>query len=58
MLGFTAELDGSPAITLQETELAEARWFTRNQVPENDSTVSIAFDLMDRFRRGLLNGQE
>ena len=56
MLAFTAELDGSPAITLQEAELAEARWFTRDEVPENDSNVGISFDLMERFRKGKLNG--
>jgi len=54
MLGFTAELDGPADIRLQESELAEARWFTRDEIPHNDSTASIAFDLMERFRRGLL----
>jgi NAD+ diphosphatase len=54
MLGFTAELDGPAKIVLQETELSEARWFSRAEVPKNNSTASIAFDLIERFRRGLL----
>ncbi|HPJ02613.1 MAG TPA: NAD(+) diphosphatase [Candidatus Limiplasma sp.] len=54
MLGFTAELDGPDTIRLQESELAEARWFTRADVPHNDSTTSIAFDMMERFRLGQL----
>ena len=54
MLGFTAELDGPDKIHLQESELAEARWFTRAEVPKNDSTTSIAFDMMERFRQGQL----
>ena len=54
MLGFTAELDGPPTLTLQESEIAEARWFRPEEVPRNDSTVSIAFDLMERFRTGTL----
>ncbi len=54
MLGFTAELSGLPAIRLQESELSEAHWFTREEIPKNDSTASIAFDLMERFRTGRL----
>ena len=54
MLGFTAELDGSAQVHIQESALAEARWFTREEIPHNDSTASIAFDLMERFRQGRL----
>ncbi len=54
MLGFTAELDGPAEIRLQESELSEARWFGREEVPQHDSTASISFDLMERFRLGLL----
>ena len=54
MLGFTAELDGSEDIRLQESELSEARWFTRGEVPRHDSAASISFDLMERFRQGLI----
>jgi NAD+ diphosphatase len=32
MLGFLARLDGDPAITLDPAELAEAGWFTREEV--------------------------
>ncbi len=51
MLCFTAELDGSDEIHIQESELAEARWFPREDVPRYDNTASIAFDIMDKFRR-------
>ena len=54
MLCFTAELDGSDEIHLQESELAEARWFPRAEVPQYGNTASIAFDIMDQFRRGEL----
>jgi len=54
MLGFIAELDGAAEITLQESELSEAYWFSRDELPANDSTASIAFELMERFRRGEL----
>jgi NAD+ diphosphatase len=55
MLGFHARLSGSDKITLQVSELAEARWFTREELPAQDNTASVAFDLIDRFRRGELN---
>jgi NAD+ diphosphatase len=58
MLGFSAELDGQADITLQESELSEARWFARGEVPQMDSGASIASDLMDRFRQGLIGGQD
>lgn len=58
MLGFAAELDGSDEITLQESELSEAHWFARGEMPGNPSTASIAFMLMECFQRGELGGQE
>ena len=54
MLGFTAELAGSPEIRLQESELAEARWFPRHEIPLHDSNTSIASALMERFKRNIL----
>jgi NAD+ diphosphatase len=32
MLGFSARLDGDAAITLDPGEMAEAAWFTRDEV--------------------------
>jgi NAD+ diphosphatase len=32
MLGFTARLDGDPALRLDPKEIAEAHWFTRDEV--------------------------
>ncbi|HEY2298525.1 MAG TPA: NAD(+) diphosphatase [Jatrophihabitans sp.] len=34
MLGFTARLDGDPALTLDPVEMAEAAWFTRAEVAQ------------------------
>ncbi|HEY8301976.1 MAG TPA: NAD(+) diphosphatase [Jatrophihabitans sp.] len=34
MVGFTARLDGDPAITLDPVEMAEAAWFTREQIAQ------------------------
>ena len=51
MMGFYAELDGDDKVTIQETELAEARWFHRHELTE-ESTMSLSFTLIDTFRRG------
>jgi NAD+ diphosphatase len=32
MVGFVAQLDGDPSITLDPVEMAEAGWFTREEV--------------------------
>ena len=51
MMGFFAELEGDDTVTIQETELAEARWFHRSELQE-DNTFSLSFTLIDTFRRG------
>lgn len=51
MMGFYAELEGDDKVTIQETELSEARWFHRSELTE-ESTMSLSFTLIDTFRRG------
>ena len=34
MLGFVARLDGDPEITLDPVEMAEAGWFTRDEIAQ------------------------
>lgn len=51
MMGFYAELEGDDTVTIQETELAEARWFDRGELKE-EATMSLSFTLIDTFRRG------
>ncbi len=45
MLGFTAELDGGE-LHLQADEIAEARWFDRNDCPASPPPGSIAYCLI------------
>ena len=54
MIGFFAELEGSDMLTLQEEEISEADWFSREDIPETPSSVSIAAEMIEAFR----NGQE
>lgn len=50
LLGFFAELDGDDTITLQDSELAEARWFYRDEIPENKTFLSLTNDMIETFR--------
>lgn len=52
MIGFYADLDGDDKVTLQEDELAEATWFSRDEIPYNESSISIAQELIENFRNG------
>ena len=55
MIGFHATLDGPRDVVLQESELADARWFTADRLPEHASPVSIAYSIIERFREGDLD---
>lgn len=55
MLGFTAVLDGDPGITLDPVEMAEAGWFTRDDVRRaadwtDDLTTPLEVDESVRLR--------
>ncbi|MDR0361334.1 MAG: NAD(+) diphosphatase [Planctomycetota bacterium] len=50
LMGFFAELDGSPDITLDEAELGEAGWFAREDIPPNDSVMSLTSTMIEAFR--------
>lgn len=50
--GFTAELDGSDVIHIQKSELSEAVWVNRSDIPEYKTDVSISCCLIEHFRRG------
>lgn len=52
MVGFTAELEGQDGFTLQENEIAEAKWVPHREIPENTSNASIGSELINLFRKG------
>lgn len=49
MLGFAADLDGDPAITLQVSELSEAAWVPRDEIDDTGDYV-LGQDLIRRFK--------
>jgi NAD+ diphosphatase len=48
MIGFTCEYAGGE-LTLQEREIADAAWFTRDRMPHIPPKLSIARKLIDSF---------
>ena len=52
LMGFFARLDGSDEITVQESELSEARWFSREEIPQDHSAISLTGEMIEVFRRG------
>ena len=50
LLGFFAEVEGGEDITLDTDELAEAGWFSRDQIEIDDSTISLTNEMIRKFR--------
>ena len=51
LMGFFAELDGESRISLDETELSEGRWCTREEIPDDDG-ISLTREMMHVFKYG------
>lgn len=56
MIGFFARLDGDDTIRLQEDELAQAGWYTRDQIPHEDRTISVGSEMKMAFKYGTFPG--
>lgn len=53
LAGFFAEVDGDSAVTVDTRELSEAQWFHRGEIPAEDTTFSLTWDMIEAFRSGL-----
>lgn len=52
LMGFFAEVDGSNEIVRDEKELSEAVWFERENIPVNNSNISLTNEMIEKFRKG------
>lgn len=52
LMGFYAEVDGSTEIIRDENELSEALWIEREDIPINDSKISLTNEMIENFRKG------
>lgn len=48
--GFFVDLDGDAQVKVDRSELSEAVWFTRDEIPKDDSTLSITWEMIEAFR--------
>lgn len=55
LIGFFAELEGSEDVIIDEKELAEATWFSRGEIPENNSSIGLTYNMIEDFRKDALN---
>jgi NAD+ diphosphatase len=54
MIGFIAEADENQPVSIDHKEIAEAAWFTRGNLPNHPSTISIAGEMIEKFEKGEL----
>ena len=52
LMGFFCELDGPDHLTVQKSELSEARWVPRDEVPEGETDFSLTGEMINAFRTG------
>ena len=56
LMGFYCDLDGDDRITIQQSELSEAGWFPRSELPTDHSGISLTGEMIERFRAGMEKG--
>ena len=54
MIGYIAEADDKQPIRIDPKEISEAGWFTRDTLPNHPSTISIAGEIIEKFKNGEL----
>lgn len=52
LMGFFCDLDGSDRIRLDTSELAEAGWYSRNEITLEDDHISLTREMIMNFKRG------
>lgn len=52
LLGFFAELDGDDSITLDERELCEGKWVSREDIGEQNDKLSLTAEMIHYFKSG------
>ena len=52
LTGFFCELDGDDTITMDKTELAEANWYSRDEITVEDDGYSLTREMIIAFKNG------
>lgn len=54
MIGFVAEADDRQPVKIDQQEIADAGWYTRDNLPPHPTNISIAGEMIERFEKGEL----
>ena len=54
MIGFIAEANENQPVCIDGKEIAEAAWFTKETLPNHPSEISIAGEMINKFKNGNL----
>ena len=54
MIGFIADADENQPIQTDDKEITHAAWFTRDNLPNHPSNISIAGEMIEKFEMGEL----
>ena len=52
LFGFFCDLDGTDELTVDKTELETALWVQREDLPDDEETVSLTMEMMTFFKKG------
>jgi len=52
LAGFFADLDGSPEVRVDYSELSEASWFDRSRLEPDEAPMSLTRTMIEAFRSG------
>lgn len=52
LVGYWAELDGSPQVRLDETELSTAEWMAPEDIPDDFTNLSLTHEMILLFKHG------
>lgn len=52
LVGFWADLDGSPQVQLDKTELSTAEWLTPEDIPKGFTHISLTHEMILLFKNG------
>lgn len=54
MIGYIAEVDGDDTVIRQEDEISEAKWYSREDIPEYRNRLSVGSEMILMFKQGKL----
>lgn len=54
MIGYIAEADDTKPINIDKKEISDAAWFTRDNLPNHPNNLSIAGEIIEKFKNGTL----